>query len=57
MNKSTYTLVNKFECCGKTMVTVIIKNKAVCVMTELEYNRIIETERKFMQSNRLKRTA
>lgn len=47
MDKNTYTLINRFECCGKTMVTVIIKGRAVCVMPELEYNKIIETERKF----------
>ena len=51
MDKNTYTLVNRFECCGKTMVTVIIKGKAACVMSELEYNRIIETERKYLQRN------
>lgn len=57
MDKNTYTLVRKFECCGKMMVTVIIEGKAACVMPELEYNRIIETERKFEQRNRLKRSA
>ena len=57
MDRNTYTLINKFECCGKVMVTVIIKGKAACVMTELEYNRIIETERKFRQKSRLKRSA
>ena len=51
MDKNTYTLGKKFECCGKTMVTVIIKGKAACVMSELEYNRIIETERKYLQRN------
>ena len=29
------------------MVTVIIENRAACVILELEYNRIIETERKY----------
>lgn len=52
MNKSTYTLVGKFECCGVTMVTVIIEGKAACVMPEREYNRIIETERKYIKCNR-----
>ena len=52
MDKNTYTLVSKFECCGKTMVTVIIKGKAACVMSELEYNRIIEIERKYRKCNR-----
>ena len=47
MENNTYTLINRFECCGKTMVTVIIKGKAACVMPERDYNRIIETERKY----------
>lgn len=46
MDNNTYTLINKFTCCGVTMVTVIIKNRAACVMSESEYNRIIENERK-----------
>lgn len=54
MDKNTYTLVKKFECCGKTMVTVIIEGKATCVMPELEYNRIIKTERKFRKRNGLR---
>lgn len=39
---------------GETMVTVIIESRAACVMTELEYNKIIETERKYRQKNRAK---
>lgn len=39
------------------MVTVIIKGKSACVMPELEYNRIIEAERKFLQINRLRKSA
>lgn len=54
MDNNTYTLGKKFECCGKTMVTVIIKGRAACVMPELEYNKIIETERKFKQRNKVK---
>lgn len=57
MDKKTYTLIGKFECCGKTMVTVIIKSRAACVMPELEYNRIIEADRKFRQKNKLRRSA
>ena len=34
----------KFQCCGETMVTVIMKDRAVWVMTGLAYNRIIEIE-------------
>lgn len=45
-------------CCQKkNMVTVIIKGKAACVMSELEYNKIIETERKYLQNNGLRRSA
>lgn len=47
MDKNTYTLIRKFECCGMTMVTVIIKGRAACIMPELEYNKIIETEQKY----------
>lgn len=54
MDKSAYTLVNKFECCGKAMVTVIIENRAACVMTELEFNRIIEAEWKYRQRSKRK---
>lgn len=35
------------------MIIVIIKGRAACVMFELEYNRIIEVERKFEKKNRL----
>lgn len=44
MDKNTYTLGKKFECCGKTMVTVIIVGKAACVMSELEYNNMIKVK-------------
>lgn len=48
MDKSTYMLINKFECCGSVMVTVIIKGRAACVMPELEYNKIIKAEREYL---------
>ena len=57
MDKNIYTLISKFECCGKMMVTVIIVDRGACVMSELEYNRIIETERKNGQRNRLNKVA
>ena len=56
-NKNTYTLGKKFECCGKTMITVIMKGKSACVMSEQEYNGIIEAERKYEHGNRLKKSA
>lgn len=46
MNGNYYKKIHRFNCCGKAMVTVIIKGKAACVMSETEYNRIIEIERK-----------
>ncbi len=54
MDKRIYTVVGKFKCCGMTMVTVIIEGKAACVMLEKDYNRIIETERKYIKCNRNK---
>lgn len=57
MNENAYTLVGKFNCCGKMMITVIIEGRAACVMPELEYNKIIETERKYFSRTRLKKIA
>lgn len=57
MNSNTYTVINKFQCCGNMMVTVIITNKAVCVMPESEYNKIITEERKYSQKNILRHSA
>jgi len=52
MGKNTYTLIGKFECCGMIMVTVIIKRREACIMSEKDYNRIIETERKYKKCNK-----
>lgn len=57
MPEKTYTLIKKFNCCGNAMVTVIIEDRAACVMLESEYDRIIEDERKYLQRNRLQRIA
>ena len=54
MNKNVYMSINKFECCGIMMVTVIMKDKAACVMSESEYNRIIGKERKIRRKDKLK---
>lgn len=51
MNKNTYKIIGKIECCGKTMVTVIMDGKAACVMPEIEFNRMIEAERKHYRKN------
>ena len=42
-------MVNKFKCCGKTTVTVIMKDRAACVMLEFEYKRITRNEWKFQE--------
>lgn len=57
MGSNVYILGKKFECCGKSMVTVIIEGRAACVMPELEYNRIVETERKHRKRSGLKKSA
>ena len=51
MEKNTYKVLSIFECCGVNIVTVIIDGKAACVMPEIDYNRIIEAERKFDKRN------
>ena len=48
MSKDTYTIVSKFECNGDTML-VVRMDGAACVMPEIEYNRMIETERKYLR--------
>lgn len=57
MREEKYLVVNKFNCCGRSMVTVIIKDKAACVMSEWEYNMIIEAERKFSKKDKLNESA
>lgn len=52
MTEEKMVVINKFSCCGKDMVTVIINSKAACVMTQAEYNRIIKNERKNLQNCR-----
>ena len=56
MDKNAYKLVGKFNCCGKTMVTVIM-NGAACTMSEPEYNGIIEAKQKFRNKNKLDKSA
>ena len=57
MKKNNHKVVSTFNCCEITMVTVIIKSKAACVMSELEYNRIIETKQKLGQKDLLNKSA
>lgn len=54
MCEEKYSVVDKFNCCGKSMLTVIIIGKAACVMTELEYNRMVEAERKYMSKETIR---
>ena len=37
MEKKAYIFINRFECCGKKLVAVIIKGKAA-VIPEIEFN-------------------
>ena len=53
MEKNTYKIISKFDCCGMVMVTVIMNGKTACVMPEIEFNRMIEAERKYCKMNRL----
>lgn len=48
MDKNTYTIVNRFECNGNMMI-VVRMNGAACVMPEIEYNKMIEAERKYLR--------
>lgn len=36
-----YILLNKFKCRNKTMVIVKCNNKAICIMLEEEYNKMM----------------
>ncbi len=44
---NNYKVLNKFECYGVTLVTVLVKGRSACVMTENDYNRIITSEQKY----------
>lgn len=51
---NNYVLLNKFECYGEIMVTVLVKGRngnSACVMTEKDYNKIITIERKYRKSS------
>lgn len=54
MDKNTYKIINKFNCCGVDMIAVIINGKAACVMPEIEFNRMIEMEWKYNKRNHIK---
>lgn len=41
MDKYEHTILNEFKCCGTTMISDIMGERATCVMTELDFNRII----------------
>lgn len=50
-----YKVINKFSCCGKDMITVIINGKASCTMFEQDFYKIINTEKKYI--NKLRKAA
>ena len=39
-----YNVINKFECCGKIMVSVRMES-AVCIMPEKDFARIVKAEK------------
>ena len=45
MDKKSYTIIDRFNCCNKAMVTVII-DKNVSVMTESDYNKMLFDEKR-----------
>ena len=45
----TYAIINKFQCYGKTMLTVMVENNSVCVMPDWEFDWIIRAEQRFKQ--------
>lgn len=48
-----YLVLNRFIINNEIMVTVRCNNgKAVCIMPEKDYNRIIEAERKFWKRSK-----
>lgn len=46
---TTYNIIRKFECCGKTMLVVRMSG-AACVLPQDDFNRIIIDERKYKQN-------
>ena len=44
---NTYKIINKFNCCGKTLLNVIIQGRASCIMTQKEYNQMMLCERNY----------
>ena len=53
----TYTIINKFQCYGKTMLTVMVENNSVCVMPDWEFSQIIRAERRLKQMKKHKKVA
>lgn len=39
-----YEIINRFECCGKMMVSVKMKS-AVCTMLEKDFAKIVRSEK------------
>ena len=56
MKENRFTLISKFSCCGKSMVTVIMDG-AACVMDEWEYRKLIYLERNVGKKNILMKSA
>lgn len=48
---NTYKIIGKFKYYENTMV-IVMMNGAACIMPEREFNRIIETERKWNKEHK-----
>ena len=44
---NTYKIINKVNCCGKTLLNVIIQGRASCIMTQKDYNQMMLCERNY----------
>lgn len=48
MNRNVYNIIAAFESNGSKML-IVQMNRATCIMSDAEYNRIIIAERKYKQ--------
>lgn len=59
-NRETYTIKERFDCLNKKMLVVRVEDKACCVMSQEEYDKIMfmykknqrKKNRKYIEKNR-----
>lgn len=47
-----YKILNRFECCGERMVTVIMDTNTVSVMPLKEFEWIVQRENQFLKQHK-----